>query len=94
MFNQNKEFEPYIQSKKFDLYKTIADELLKKGFVYRCFCTQEELEKARQDNLKNHQTPKYNRHCLYLTKQEIEANLKNNKPYVLRLKIQDNHDYS
>lgn len=94
MFNPNKEFEPYIQSKKFDLYKTIADELLKKGFVYRCFCTQEELEKARQDNLKNHQTPKYNRHCLYLTEQEIEANLKNNKPYVLRLKIQDNHDYS
>ena len=93
MFNPNKAFEPYIQSKKFDLYKTIADELLEKGLVYRCFCSTQELQEAREESLKNHQTPKYNRHCLHLSNDEIQQNLKNKKPYVLRLKIKDNHDY-
>lgn len=80
---------PYIQSLKYDRYKELAYELVKQNKAYYCFCTKEELEEQRQRALQNKQTPKYNRKCLNLSKQEIEQNLKSNKPFVIRLKTPD-----
>jgi glutamyl/glutaminyl-tRNA synthetase len=71
------------------LFKEIANELLEKGLAYRCFCTEQELEEARELALAAHQTPKYNRKCLYLSQEEIQAKLDAGIPYVLRVKMPD-----
>lgn len=78
---------PYFQSQRLDIYKKYAQELLDNGYAYYCFCSQEELEKQRQEQMKAKQPPMYNRTCRNLTKNQIEAKLKKNIPYVIRLKI-------
>ncbi len=83
-------YGPYIQTQKLERYKELANKLLKEGKAYYCFCTKEELELERELALKNNQTPKYNRRCLYLTKQEIQDKLKQGIPHVIRLKMKDN----
>ena len=89
-----KQFGPYIQSEKIDHYFELGNELLKQGKAYYCFCDQEKLENDRKLALENHQTPKYNRHCLKLTKDEINNLIANNTPKVIRLKIDENKNYT
>ena len=93
MFHPNPKYEPYIQSKKLNLYQDVANELLEKGLAYRCFCTPDELEQMRQDSLANHQTPKYNRKCMHLSESEIKNKLASHVPYVIRLIIPANTNY-
>jgi glutamyl-tRNA synthetase len=83
-------YGPYKQTDKLLRYKELAYKLLKEGKCYYCFCTEEMLNEQRQNAIKKHLTPKYNRRCLNLSKQEIENNLKNNVPFTIRLKIEDN----
>ncbi len=74
-----------FQSERFGKYKEYADKLLKEGKAYRCFCTKEEIEEKKKNNPKW----KYDRKCLNLSKEEIEKNLKEGKPYTIRLKLPD-----
>ena len=87
-------YGPYQQTQKLKRYKQLAYQLLKEGKAYRCFCTKQELDDARSKSLQNGQTPKYNRHCLYLTNQEIQEKLDKKVPFTIRLKILDNHNIS
>ena len=80
-------YGPYIQSQRLDLYKKYAQELINKGHAYYCFCTDEELEQMRQQQIAKKQAPKYDRRCCTLTEKETELKLKNNKPYTIRMKI-------
>jgi glutamyl-tRNA synthetase len=91
--NKPGKFGPYIQSKKFAKFAKLAFDLVKQKKAYYCFCTQNELEKARQVANKNKATPKYNRKCLMLSDAQIQKNLQANKPFVIRLKLKDNYDY-
>ena len=81
-------FEPYIQSQRLEIYKKHADELIAKGEAYYCFCTPERLKnlKEEQEKKKLPQT-KYDKHCLNLSTSEIENNLSNKIPYVVRLNV-------
>ena len=82
-------YGPYMQSKRKEIYQTYCKELVKKGLAYPCFCTAEELEEIRNEQEKNKQTPGYYgkaAKCRNLTYDEIEKNIKDGKPYVLRLK--------
>lgn len=83
-------YGPYIQTQRLDIYKKYTQQLLDKGYAYYCFCTAERLEEIRSIQKSKKQIPKYDRHCLNLSKEEIENNLKNGVPYVIRLKIPDN----
>lgn len=83
-------FGPYQQTQKLARYQELANKLLKEGKAYRCFCTKEELDKNREAAMSGGQTPKYNRHCLYLTKEEIQKKLDAKIPFTIRLKIEDN----
>jgi len=83
-------FGPYQQTHKLARYQELANKLLAEGKAYRCFCTKEELDASRAAAGASGQTPKYNRHCLYLTKEEIQAKLDAKVPFTIRLKIQDN----
>ena len=74
---------PYVQSQRKEIYKKYAEMLVEKGGAYYCFCTKERLE-----NLKNEEGAfEYDRHCRNLSKEEVERNLKNGVPYVIRQKM-------
>ncbi len=79
-------FGPYIQSKRLDIYKPYVEQLLEKGEAYVCFCTAERLEEMRAAQTAAKQTPKYDRHCLALSKDEVEAR-KKTEPFVIRMKV-------
>ncbi|MDD5055549.1 MAG: glutamate--tRNA ligase [Candidatus Peribacteraceae bacterium] len=78
---------PYIQSKRFDLYRTYADQLLKDGHAYRCFCTPERLDEMRKKQEKLRQAPMYDRTCLELDPAEVEKRVAAGEKHVLRLKV-------
>lgn len=75
------------QSSRLELYKKAADKLLAEGKAYRCFCTPARLERIRNIRVQNKLPSGYDRKCRDLTEQEIEENLKNGVPYVIRLKV-------
>ncbi|WP_033159968.1 glutamate--tRNA ligase [Mycoplasmoides alvi] len=84
---------PYIQSMKFDVYKKYAYELLNKKLAYRCFCTADELTKAREMATLSRETPKYSRKCYKLSESEIQSKLNQNIPYAIRLHINQENEY-
>mgnify|MGYP005835678677 CR=1 FL=1 len=86
------EFGPYVQSERLDIYKKYADELVKNGHAYHCFCTPERLSNLREEQQKNKLPPKYDGYCKTLSKQQIQENLKNNVPYVIRLNVPQNKE--
>ncbi|MDO4300625.1 MAG: glutamate--tRNA ligase [Clostridia bacterium] len=82
------DYGPYIQSERKNDYIKYAVELVEKGEAYYCFCTKERLDSLKTET--SHEAiVKYDRHCLNLSKEEIEENLKNGVPYVIRQKIRD-----
>ncbi len=81
-------FGPYIQSERqaSGLYLEYAKELVKKKEAYYCFCTKERLEqlKGAQATEEGKEIAKYDKHCLHLSEEEVEANLAAGIPYVIR----------
>ena len=83
-------YGPYVQSERnaSGIYLKYAKQLVEQGDAYYCFC-----DKARLDSLKNSvsedgtDTLGYDKHCLRLSKEEVEANLAAGKPWVIRLKV-------
>lgn len=72
---------PFIQTERLSIYNEYIQKLIESGYAYYCFCTQERLKSLNS---------KYDRHCLKLSKEEIEEKLKNKEPHVIRLKLPDN----
>ena len=66
------EYGPYRQSERNDIYKTYYEELLEKGLAYKCYCTEEELEKEREEQAARGEMPRYSGKCRNLTKEEQE----------------------
>ncbi len=76
-------YGPYIQSQRKSLYLDYAKELVEKGGAYYCFC-----DKARLESLKDgNSVAKYDKHCLSLSKEEVEKRLANGEQYVIRQNI-------
>ena len=87
------EYGPYYQRQRAEVYHAYAKELIKKGLAYPCFCTEEEMETVRNQQTENKLLPGYYGEfakCRNLSEEEIYANLKAGKPYVIRLKSQGN----
>lgn len=78
---------PYIQSEKLEVYKKYAEQLVKDGHAYYCFCEPERLDEMRKEQQALKKPPIYDRHCLNLSKEEIEERLSKNFPHTIRLKI-------
>lgn len=81
------EFGPYIQSERMGMYKDYAEELVKKGEAYYCFCTKERLEELAAVQKASNISPMYDRHCRHLSQEEIDKNLAEGVPYVIRQAI-------
>lgn len=83
-------YGPYIQSERLEIYREYANILLTKGKAYYCFCTSERLDEMRIRLEKEGKFAKYDRHCLQLSKEEVQSRLESNVPYVIRMKVPDN----
>ncbi|MCA2005621.1 MAG: glutamate--tRNA ligase [Ignavibacterium sp.] len=82
-------FGPYMQSQRLDIYKKYAEELISRGKAYYCFCTPERLEALREEQQKQKlPQAKYDKHCLHLSKAEIESKLAEGIPKVIRLNVE------
>ncbi|MCE1187555.1 MAG: glutamate--tRNA ligase [Ignavibacteria bacterium] len=80
-------YGPYIQSERLDIYKNLCNELVSAGKAYYCFCTAERLDALRQEQEQNGKQKMYDKHCCNLSDSEVQANLANNLPYVIRMNI-------
>ena len=78
-------YGPYVQSErqKAGIYMEYAKKLVEKGEAYYCFCTQERLNSLKK-TVNGEEIMVYDKHCLHLTKEEVEANLKAGMPFVIR----------
>ena len=77
-------YGPYIQSERKHLYKEYAEKLVESGHAYYCFCDKERLDRVRHECEVQKLPPKYDKHCMSLTKEEIKAKLDAGVPYVIR----------
>ena len=79
---------PYVQSErtKTGLYDKYAKQLIESGHAYYCFCTKERLESLKEQGT-DKEFAKYDKHCLHLSKEEIEEKLAAGVPHVIRLNV-------
>lgn len=79
---------PYVQSErcKAGIYMKYAKQLIDQGDAYYCFCTPERLNSLRRV-VAGKEIMMYDKHCLHLSKEEIEENLASGKPYVIRMNM-------
>lgn len=87
--NYGGDLGPYLQSERLDLYQKYAKELVDLGLAYYCFCTSERLVNLREDQAKNHQPPRYDRHCRDLGDEEVKGRMAKGEPSVIRMVIPD-----
>ena len=78
---------PYVQSQRKKLYMPYAKQLVESGHAYYCFCTRERLEEARAEAEKKGETFKYDKHCLHLSKEEVQRRLDAGEPCVIRQNV-------
>ncbi len=78
-------FGPYVQSERqaSGMYLEYAKKLIEKGEAYYCFCDKERLESLKQ-TIEDKEIIVYDKHCLGLSKEEIEDKLASGVPYVIR----------
>ncbi len=79
---------PYVQSERCrqGIYMKYAKQLIEQGDAYYCFCDKERLEGLKQV-VAGKEISVYDKHCLHLSKEEIQANLDAGKPYVIRINM-------
>ena len=61
--NLNWDEGPYYQTKRFDRYKEVIEQLLKEGKAYKCYCSKERLEQIREAQMQQALKPRYDGHC-------------------------------
>lgn len=84
--DKDKGYGPYVQSERQaqGIYLKYAKELVEKGEAYYCFCDQERLDSLKSEVVEGKEITKYDKHCLSLSKEEVEEKLKAGVPYVIR----------
>ena len=85
---------PYRQMERLPLYKKVTDQLLAEGKAYYCYCSQEELEAVRTEQLEKGETPKYNGHCCHLSEEQIAAYEAEGRKPTVRLRVPLNKKFA
>ncbi|MBQ7278338.1 MAG: glutamate--tRNA ligase [Clostridia bacterium] len=88
------DYGPYVQSERKDMYLPYAQQLVDMGKAYYCFCTEEELSARRAAATARGETFKYDKHCLHLTKAEVQRRLAAGEPYVIRQNVPEHGEAS
>ena len=84
--DKDKGYGPYVQSErvKAGIYMKYAKELIDKGEAYYCFCDKERLAGLKSEVVEGKEITVYDKHCLGLSKEEVEEKLASGIPYVIR----------
>ncbi len=89
-YEPNEKYAPYRQMERLDIYRKYAQELLDRGLAYYCYCTNEELEIRKEQQLNSGiKAAKYDRKCLNLTPEQIEQYKKEGRKPCIRIKLPD-----
>ncbi len=80
-------YGPYIQSERMGLYMEYAKKLVESGHAYYCFCDKQRLDEMRTIQKASGQAPHYDGHCRNLSPEEVQKNLAEGKPFVIRQKM-------
>ena len=78
---------PYVQSQRMGMFKQYAEQLVKAGKAYYCFCTEERLNELHEAQRAAGEMTHYDGHCRDLSAEEVAAKLAAGEPYVIRQKI-------
>ena len=78
---------PYVQSQRKDTYMPYAKQLVESGHAYYCFCSKERLDQARAEAEAKGETFKYDKHCLHMSREEVQRRLDAGEEYVIRQNI-------
>ncbi|MBM5789502.1 glutamate--tRNA ligase [Candidatus Parcubacteria bacterium] len=78
---------PFVQSERLEIYRAHAQQLVQAGHAYRCFCSKERLEELRAVQQTAKQPTKYDRACLTLATDEVEARIARGDASVVRMRI-------
>lgn len=81
------DYGPYFQSERLDLYQKYANELVERDKAYRCYCSEERLERVREMQKKIGKAPGYDRHCRNLSDEERRQYEEEGRTPVIRLKV-------
>jgi len=85
------QYGPYMQSQRLDIYQDHVKELISTGDAYYCFCTPERLNELKEEQQRQKlPQAKYDKHCLAISKNEIEHNFGADIPFVIRLNVKPN----
>ncbi|XP_029003755.1 probable glutamate--tRNA ligase, mitochondrial isoform X2 [Betta splendens] len=79
---------PYLQSLRLDLYSETAQQLVKSGHAYYCFCSAQRLELLKKEALRAGQTPRYDNRCRHLRSDQVQEKLVNGVPRVIRFRLE------
>jgi nondiscriminating glutamyl-tRNA synthetase len=86
----NPKYAPYRQMERLATYQQYADQLMKQGQAYHCYCSEEELERSREEQLASGiAAPQYNRRCLHLSQREKQVFIDQGRKPVVRIKLND-----
>lgn len=87
-------YGPYRQSERNHIYAPYYQDLLDRGLAYKCYCTEEELEAERQEQLEKNQIAGYSGKCRHLTKEQQEQLEREGRKPSIRLHIPEGKVYS
>src|SRR5512139_1119320 len=80
---------PYRQSQRISIYREFADRLTQEGKSYKCFCSEERLEKLRKEQLSKGKMPRYDGRCRSLSEEEIAKMESSGLRAVLRFHVKE-----
>ncbi|MEC0205930.1 glutamate--tRNA ligase [Paenibacillus lautus] len=88
------EYGPYRQTERLDIYKEYWQDLLDRGLAYRCYCTEEELEQEREEQMARGETPRYSGKHRDLTEEQRQALEAEGRVASIRFRVPENRVYT
>ena len=91
---KEKEFGPYRQSERIEIYQKYAEQLLAEDKAYKCYMIAEELEAEREEQVANGLPPRYSGKHAHLTKEEQDQFEKEGRKPSIRIRVPQDRTYS
>lgn len=88
------DYGPYRQTERLDIYRKYWEELLDKGLAYRCYCTEEELEQEREEQMARGETPRYSGKHRDLTPEQCAAYEAEGRQASIRFRVPEERTYT
>ncbi|MFD2672494.1 glutamate--tRNA ligase [Marinicrinis sediminis] len=88
------EYGPYRQTERLDIYQTYVEKLMEKGLAYKCYCTEEELEAEREEQIARGDNPKYSGKHRHLSAEEQQQFESEGRVPSIRFRVPDNQTYT